>query len=108
MFTSVREAKSRLFIVSILKQDYFSGSEDKFGYLWDRRYGIGLTKFPHDDVVNCAAFNPLDQEMLVTVSQDGWIKIWRSKARTIDLKIQKNEYPNAVRLPIRPRRPTKY
>ncbi|KAL3870289.1 hypothetical protein ACJMK2_038365 [Sinanodonta woodiana] len=55
-----------------------SGAEDKHGYLWDRHYGICLNKFPHSDVVNAVAFNPSDPEMLVTVSDDFSIKIWRS------------------------------
>ncbi|KAK3586730.1 hypothetical protein CHS0354_017529 [Potamilus streckersoni] len=55
-----------------------SGAEDKHGYLWDRHYGICLNRFPHSDVVNAVAFNPSDPEMLVTVSDDFSIKIWRS------------------------------
>lgn len=35
-----------------------SGAEDKFGYLWDRHYGLCLHKFPHKDVVNSVAFHP--------------------------------------------------
>ncbi|KAK7471600.1 hypothetical protein BaRGS_00035763, partial [Batillaria attramentaria] len=56
-----------------------SGAEDKHGYLWDRHYGVCLNRFPHDDVVNSVAFNPKDEEMLVTVSDDFKIKIWRSR-----------------------------
>ncbi|KAK3088736.1 hypothetical protein FSP39_023151 [Pinctada imbricata] len=56
-----------------------SGAEDKHGYIWDRHYGICLNKFPHTDVVNCVAFNPRDSEMLVTVSDDQSIRIWRSR-----------------------------
>ena len=36
-----------------------SGAEDKHGYLWDRYYGLCLAKFPHNDVVNSVAFNPM-------------------------------------------------
>ena len=60
---------------------YFSGAEDKQGYLWDRHYGICVRNFPHDDVVNSVAFNPTDPEVLVTVSDDWSIKIWRSLNR---------------------------
>lgn len=56
-----------------------SGAEDKHGYLWDRHYGVSLSRFPHTDVVNGVAFNPQDEEMLVTVSDDFRIKIWRSR-----------------------------
>lgn len=56
-----------------------SGAEDKFGYLWDRHYGLCLHKFPHKDVVNSVAFHPKNREMLVTVSDDHTVKIWRSR-----------------------------
>ncbi|ODM90981.1 F-box/WD repeat-containing protein 5 [Orchesella cincta] len=56
-----------------------SGAEDKHGYIWDRHYGISLAKIPHKDVVNSVAFNPNEPEMLITVSDDMTIKIWRSR-----------------------------
>ena len=59
----------------------YSGAEDKHGYLWDRHYGLCLKKYPHSDVVNSVAFNPVDPEVLVTVSDDFSIKIWRSLSR---------------------------
>lgn len=63
-------------------EDYVaSGAEDKQGYLWDRHYSICVRNFPHDDVVNSVAFNPTDPEVLVTVSDDWSIKIWRSLNR---------------------------
>ncbi|KAL4219185.1 F-box/WD repeat-containing protein 5 [Mactra antiquata] len=58
-----------------------SGAEDKHGYLWDRHYGLCLHEYPHSDVVNSVAFNPADPEVLVTVSDDFSIKIWRSLSR---------------------------
>ncbi|KAJ8300704.1 hypothetical protein KUTeg_022223 [Tegillarca granosa] len=58
-----------------------SGAEDKHGYVWDRHYGVCLNKFPHQDVVNSVAFNPKDSEMLVTVSDDYTVSIWRSRNR---------------------------
>ncbi|KAE8739473.1 hypothetical protein FOCC_FOCC015027 [Frankliniella occidentalis] len=62
-----------------------SGAEDKHGYLWDRKYEICLNKYPHQDVVNCVAFNPRDSEMLVTVSDDCTVKVWHSKNRSKEL-----------------------
>ncbi|KAF4525229.1 hypothetical protein B566_EDAN014004 [Ephemera danica] len=64
-----------------------SGAEDRHGYLWDRHYGTCLAKFPHDDVVNSVAFNPCDPEMLVTVSDDFAIKVWRSRRKVKELSI---------------------
>lgn len=63
-----------------------SGSDDKQGYLWDRHYGICLNHFPHDDVVNTVAFNPRDEEMLVTVGDDHKIKVWYSRHKKRQVK----------------------
>lgn len=59
----------------------FSGAEDKQGYLWDRHYRVCLERYSHDDVVNCVAFCPSDPEILVSVSDDSTIKVWRSQHR---------------------------
>ena len=58
-----------------------SGSEDGLGYIWERQYGCQLATLRHQDVVNCAAINPRDPEMVVTVSDDQTIKVWLSKQR---------------------------
>ncbi|OCT65212.1 hypothetical protein XELAEV_18041451mg [Xenopus laevis] len=55
-----------------------SGAEDHCGYVWDRHYSACLSKLPHDDVVNSVAFSPVDQEMLLSASDDFTIKVWRS------------------------------
>ena len=56
---------------------YFSGAEDKHGYVWDRHYGVCLARLPHTDVVNAVAFNPKDPEMLITVGDDQLIKVYQ-------------------------------
>lgn len=56
-----------------------SASEDNQGYLWDKYYGCRVSKFEHDDIVNCVAINPCDTSMAVSVSDDHKIKVWRSK-----------------------------
>ncbi|XP_064616384.1 F-box/WD repeat-containing protein 5-like [Liolophura sinensis] len=65
-----------------------SGAEDRHGYLWDRHYGLCVRRYKHNDVVNAVAFNPKDPEMLVTVSDDATIKIWRSKNRERQVKLE--------------------
>lgn len=72
--------------LDVSSQYIASGAEDKHGYLWDRHYGICLRKFLHNDVVNSVAFNPQDPEVLVTVSDDFSIKIWRSINREQEVK----------------------
>ena len=58
-----------------------SGSEDMFGYVWDRKYGSLLGRLPHDQCVNCVTFSPLDQELCVTASDDHTLKVWKSRRR---------------------------
>lgn len=72
-----------------------SGAEDKHGYLWDRHYETCLSKFPHQDVVTCVAFNPKDSEMLVTVSDDCTVKVWHSKNRTREFGLDCKTLPKA-------------
>ncbi|XP_078082850.1 F-box/WD repeat-containing protein 5 [Mustelus asterias] len=67
------------FIFLDVSRDYVaSGAEDRHGYIWDRHYNICLAKLQHEDVVNSVAFSPVDQEMLVTASDDCTLKVWRS------------------------------
>ena len=68
-----------------------SGAEDQHGYLWDRHYGVCLTRYPHTDVVNCVAFNPRDSETLITVSDDHKIKVWRSRSKVAQLSAEEAE-----------------
>ncbi|KAM7353826.1 F-box and WD repeat domain containing 5 isoform 1-T2 [Cochliomyia hominivorax] len=76
------------FIFLDVCDDYVaSGAEDMHAYLWDRYYGVSLAKYKHVDVVNSVAFNPKDSEMLVTTSDDFTIKIWRSRNKAKELKI---------------------
>ncbi|KFB35863.1 AGAP010041-PA-like protein [Anopheles sinensis] len=65
-----------------------SGAEDMHAFIWDRYYGVCLAKYQHDNVVNSVAFNPRDNEMLVTTSDDYEIKIWRSLSKAKKLGIQ--------------------
>ncbi|XP_038623695.1 F-box/WD repeat-containing protein 5 isoform X2 [Tachyglossus aculeatus] len=67
------------FIFLDVSRDFVaSGAEDRHGYVWDRHYDICLAKLQHDDVVNSVAFSPADQELLLSASDDGTIKAWRS------------------------------
>ena len=46
----------------------FLQAENCKGYIWDRQHNITLCSLSHQSVVNCVAFNPADQQQLVTVS----------------------------------------
>jgi F-box/WD-40 domain protein 5 len=81
-----------------------SGSEDKHGYLWDRHYGVSLAKLPHTDVCNSVAFNPADSRMLVSVSDDGTIKIWRSKDQCREFSIDMESKNKGTTLYLKQRR----
>ncbi|XP_007945133.1 F-box/WD repeat-containing protein 5 [Orycteropus afer afer] len=67
------------FIFLDVSRDFVaSGAEDRHGYIWDRHYNICLAKLRHEDVVNSVVFSPRDQEFMLTASDDGTIKAWRS------------------------------
>lgn len=72
-----------------------SGAEDRHGYIWDRHYNICLAKLQHDNVVNSVAFSPVEQELLLTASDDTTIKVWRSP-RTV--RIQQARKPRPRKL----------
>lgn len=55
-----------------------SGAEDCRAYLWHRCAGVCLATYQHRDVVNAAALEPHSAGVLVTVSDDASIKVWRS------------------------------
>ncbi|XP_004531683.1 F-box/WD repeat-containing protein 5 isoform X2 [Ceratitis capitata] len=87
------------FIFLDVCEDYVgSGAEDMHAYLWDRYYGICLTKYRHADVVNSVAFNPADSQMFVTTSDDYTIKIWRSRAKAKEYKIESENKTEACEL----------
>lgn len=70
----------RLYL-GVSKDFVASGSEDANGYIWDKHYGVLLAKLPHDECVNCVTFNPKDQEICVTSSDDYSLKVWSSKRK---------------------------
>nr|XP_031845046.1 F-box/WD repeat-containing protein 5 isoform X2 [Nomia melanderi] len=85
--------KCLLIFLDVCNEYVASGAEEKYGYLWDRYYGVCLAKYPHSDVVNSVAFNPRDPEMLITTSDDCTIKVWRSRAKVHALGLNKNSFP---------------
>lgn len=66
-------------------QSYFpltfsSGAEDHCAHVWDRHFGAKLATLKgHSNVVNCVAFNPVNQEMVVSASDDHTIRVWKSR-----------------------------
>ncbi|XP_037081106.1 F-box/WD repeat-containing protein 5-like [Pollicipes pollicipes] len=83
--------------VDVAKQFVASGAEDKRAYLWDRHHTACLSKYPHDDVVNAVAFSPADPGVLVTVSDDCTVKVWRSRLNCQRLGIDTAELPRCER-----------
>ncbi|XP_068963631.1 F-box/WD repeat-containing protein 5 isoform X2 [Petaurus breviceps papuanus] len=74
------------FIFLDVSRDFVaSGAEDRHGYVWDRHYNICLARLRHEDVVNSVAFSPLEQELLLSASDDNTIKVWRSP-RTVRIQ----------------------
>lgn len=48
--------------------------------MWDRHFGAKLATLKgHTNVVNCVAFNPVNQEMVVSASDDHTIRVWKSR-----------------------------
>ena len=62
---------------------FFSGAEDHHAHVWHRQAGGKLaTLRGHTNVVNCVAFNPTDQQMLVSASDDHTLRVWKSRQLT--------------------------
>ena len=61
-----------------------SGSEDKFGYIWDKYYGCLVAKLAHEQCVNSVAFCPRSEDVCATASDDHTIKIWKAPSHTCD------------------------
>ncbi|XP_067417687.1 F-box/WD repeat-containing protein 5 [Emydura macquarii macquarii] len=84
------------FIFLDVSRDFVaSGAEDRHGYIWDRHYNICLAKLQHDDVVNSVAFSPMEQELLLTASDDTTIKVWRSP-RTVRIRQARRPRPRKL------------
>jgi len=65
--------------INVSKDLVASGSEDKIARVWDRHYGCIVSELRHDKCVNAAAFCPSNQEVMVTVSDDNTVKVWKSR-----------------------------
>lgn len=83
------------YIFPAISKDFIAcGSENLKGYIWDRRFGILLSELNHEcgvhsqNGVNATAFCPTDQEILVTVADDLFVRVWRSKQKLMDLRLQ--------------------
>ena len=61
-----------------------SGSEDRYGYVWDKYYGCMVAKLAHEQCVNSVAFCPRTEDVCATASDDHTIKIWKAPSHTCD------------------------
>ncbi|XP_062508287.1 F-box/WD repeat-containing protein 5-like [Corticium candelabrum] len=74
--------KSSCFIIHLdVSESYIaSGAEDRLVHVWDRRSGAKLaTLCGHTNVVNAVAFNPRNEGMLVSASDDFTLRVWHSR-----------------------------
>ena len=70
-----------------------SGSEDANGCVWEKHYGLLLSKLHHDACVNCVVFNPLDEECCITASDDHTLQVWTSKRKA---RLKRSKLKNEV------------
>ena len=56
-----------------------SGSEDSRAYVWDKVSGLLAAKLQgHSALVNAVAFSHVNEQMLISVSDDHTIRVWHS------------------------------
>ena len=68
-----------------------SGSEDSFGYLWEVHYGVLLEKLcGHSKCVNCVVFDPKDEEVCITGSDDHTLQVFISNRKDRITSYKKN------------------
>ena len=71
---------ARVWDRSVLKSFSTLTTADDESQLTDRHWGCKVASLQHDQCVNCVAFSPTNPALLVTVSDDKTIKMWKSKA----------------------------
>ena len=79
-------------------RNFRSGAENKQGYIWERHYRCVTGILPHNDVVSCVTFNPVDQEMAISTSDDHAVKVWRSRNQMRRLRKIYSQEPTAPEL----------
>ena len=74
---------------------FFSGAEDHHAHVWHRCGGSKLATLKgHVNVVNCVAFSPANQQMLVSASDDHTIRVWKSRQLA---RLHKDDQPEQQR-----------
>ncbi|KAH6611117.1 hypothetical protein Trco_001137 [Trichoderma cornu-damae] len=64
-----------------------SGSEDGNILIWHKNIGAAVERLPgHQPRCNAVVWNPADPCMLASCGDDGRIKIWTSKERSVELR----------------------
>ena len=68
-----------------------SGSEDSFGYIWEAHYGVLLEKLcGHAKCVNCVVFDPTDEEVCITGSDDHTLQVFISNRKDRNMSNKNN------------------
>ncbi|KAF2367827.1 WD40 repeat [Trinorchestia longiramus] len=75
------------YIFPSVSHHYVASGGNKSGRLWDRHYGFCVAHLPHSDSVSCAALSATRPHMLLTVSDDKTVKVWRSREEVRRLRI---------------------
>jgi len=81
------DSMSAFYIYIDVSEDFVgSGSEDGRGRVWDRYYGCVVSTMDHEECVSSVAFNPRNQQIAISVSDDHKVKVWKSKSLIKELR----------------------
>ncbi|XP_062606186.1 F-box/WD repeat-containing protein 5-like [Saccostrea cucullata] len=96
---SLEKSAKLFYLFPSISSDFLaSGSEQDVAFLWDRHSKHVIATLPHTlpdakNGVGAVAFHPHDPEVLISVADDCRVRIWTSKNRERQFKLQ-SDIPN--------------